>query len=177
MTKLHAPNVLGIHCTAHRLSLASKSIDVLQGMSSLEDVTQGLYELFPRSTERTRVLFGAQELVEGEGSGSNGGFIPLRTPATRWLVVCPAALRLYLKFGVYVGCVDDLSVMPGTGRAKAVAIKAQLLDLRVLVTLSLHLPLLKVLTNVIKQLQKADEYLLDHLKVSNAVVLHMNHTL
>lgn len=62
-----------------------------------------------------------------------------------------------------------LSRKRGKAGIKAAIVYTQRLDFRNLVTLALHPLLLRVLSAAIKQLQKPDQYLLDHLKVSKTV--------
>jgi hypothetical protein len=99
------PTLIGVHCTAHRLNLASsQAAKNVTDVKQFDDVLRQLYDFFDNSNVRTagflvvqKILFAEKDLVaEGARGGLPGKLLAPST--TRWLSIGHSVERIRKAF-------------------------------------------------------------------------------
>ncbi|XP_022106967.1 zinc finger protein 862-like [Acanthaster planci] len=96
------PCLIGIHCTAHRLNLASsQAAKCIKDVDQFENVLRQLFDFFDNSNVRTAGFLAVQNILlpqkEGEGKTDTPGKL-LEPSTTRWLSIGNSVERVKKAF-------------------------------------------------------------------------------
>lgn len=92
MKEKHAPNIIGVHCVAHRCNLAFKALSNLGIFVDIEKVLSVTYAYFCKSPKRYNEFKQLAELTETKGLKM------LRNVQIRWVSLIKPLQRLLSKY-------------------------------------------------------------------------------
>jgi hypothetical protein len=88
----YAPFSIGVHCFAHRVNLAARTLSVNMIFQNSERLMQKAHAFFKRSPKQLSEFFKLIEVIETEG------LRPLQNVATRWVFLLKPLQRILSKY-------------------------------------------------------------------------------
>lgn len=154
MTKKHTPYVVGVHCMAHRTSLAVQALSGLAIVSKIEELVGDLHSYFSHSSKRQAEFKVLADFLESAGNKV------LRNVKTRWISVKEPCERVMQEYRPLVAkmAADASSI------AAAKSNLEKLTDLETFLAIAAINPLLSHVNSLIKAAQARDMFVCDYVE-------------